>query len=127
MNRELENWLEKAELTYGPARAIIAPYVVPSYFETHSILKIIRIIDAIYFQTCWLFVLWCLCCVCISSSQPSRCVSYSLFSDLFHLFRFSIKACILYLFLLVNFIQKTCIHFGAIASRSTTWLCTINC
>lgn len=28
MNQQLENWLEKAELTYGPARAIIAPYVV---------------------------------------------------------------------------------------------------
>lgn len=27
LNQQLENWLDKAELTYGPARAIIAPYV----------------------------------------------------------------------------------------------------
>lgn len=25
LNQQLENWLDKAELTYGPARAIIAP------------------------------------------------------------------------------------------------------
>lgn len=27
LSQQLENWLDKAELTYGPARAIIAPYV----------------------------------------------------------------------------------------------------
>lgn len=27
LNQQLENWLDKAELTDGPARAIIAPYV----------------------------------------------------------------------------------------------------
>lgn len=27
LNQQLDNWLDKAELTFGPARAIIAPYV----------------------------------------------------------------------------------------------------
>lgn len=31
LNQQLENWLDKAELTYGPARAIIAPYVYQTF------------------------------------------------------------------------------------------------
>lgn len=34
LSRQLDNWLNLADLTHGPARAIIAPYVVDinSYF-----------------------------------------------------------------------------------------------
>lgn len=41
MSRQLEGWLDKADLEYGPARAIIAPYVQSQ--------KYMSLIESIYF------------------------------------------------------------------------------
>lgn len=78
LGKQLEAWLSGADLTHGPARAIIAPYVplkfsyvLPKFFLGAACSNS----SICLFQACWLPVLWCVQWFRLSSNQPCSSVS----------------------------------------------------
>lgn len=80
LGNQLENWLGAAELTHGPARAIIAPYVFYFlYIEINAIDTFNETCEFFKLKSCGIPILWCLCCIRLSPDKSVCCVSSAIF------------------------------------------------